>query len=210
MPEAGTLPASERALVALSAALATRDPQAVRGALQEAHGRVDGRAVEETMLQAHLFIGFPDVLEALTRWRELSRASPPSAAADDVDAWLPRGERVCAEVYGPNYGRLRENVCGLHPDLDHWMVHGGYGRVIGRPGLGLRVRELCIAALLAVWNAPRQLHSHLRGALNAGATAAEVDEAVAIACGHLDAARRADVLELWFSVRRRAARKGAA
>jgi 4-carboxymuconolactone decarboxylase len=62
------------------------------------------------------------------------------------------------------------------------MVEGGYGRVIGRPGLDLATRELCIAALLAVWGAPRQLHSHLRGALNAGASPDEVKESVEIAC----------------------------
>jgi alkylhydroperoxidase/carboxymuconolactone decarboxylase family protein YurZ len=88
----------------------------------------------------------------------------------------------CAEVYGSNYEKLRRNVESLHPDLDRWMVEGGYGRVIGRPGLDLATRELCIAALLVVWGAPRQLHSHLRGALNAGASTDELRESVEIAC----------------------------
>lgn len=73
------------------------------------------------------------------------------------------------------------------------MVEGGYGRVIGRPGLDLATRELCIAALLVVWDTPRQLHSHLRGALNTGAAAADLRRAVSIAAelADPDAARRA-------------------
>jgi 4-carboxymuconolactone decarboxylase len=85
------------------------------------------------------------------------------------------------------------------------MATGGYGRVIGRPGLDLVTRELCLAALLAVWNVPRQLHSHLRGALNVGATVEEVDAAMEIACGMLDAERAAEVRALWAEVRGKAA-----
>ncbi len=81
------------------------------------------------------------------------------------------------------------------------MVAGGYGRVIGRPGLALVVRELCIAALLAAWNAPRQLHSHLRGALNVGASAEEVDEAVEAACAVIAPERAGEVRALWARIR---------
>jgi 4-carboxymuconolactone decarboxylase len=108
---------------------------------------------------------------------------------------------VCATVYGSNYEKLRANVRSLHPDVDGWMVAGGYGRVIGRPGLDLVTRELCIAALLAVWNVPRQLHSHLRGSLNAGATAGQVDEAVEAACAFLDDDRAEEVRALWGAIR---------
>ena len=80
------------------------------------------------------------------------------------------------------------------------MVEGGYGRVIGRPGLDLATRELCIAALLAVWDSPRQLHSHLRGALNAGASVADVTRAMEIASRFLDPHPAGRVLELWDRV----------
>jgi 4-carboxymuconolactone decarboxylase len=51
---------------------------------------------------------------------------------------------------------------------------------------------------------PRQLHSHLRGALNAGASVAEVDEAVEVACAL--APDPAGVRSLWAEIRGRAAR----
>jgi 4-carboxymuconolactone decarboxylase len=196
--------ASRRALLRVAASLGTRDGDAVRAAMLEARDAADGRAVEEALLQSHLFIGFPDALNALGVWREVSGQAPPPASGEDPAEWEARGERVCAAVYGANYDKLRTNVRGLHPDFEGWMVAGGYGRVIGRPGLDLATRELCIATLLAVWNVPRQLHSHLRGSLNAGAAVAEVDEAVEIACGYLSADRAAGVRALWAEIRARA------
>lgn len=195
-------PARE-ALVALSAALATRDPATVRAATARAATEADPDAAEEVLLQAHLFVGFPDALAALALWREASGRPAPGPLGEGCDGWVGRGERVCAEVYGANYPRLRANVAAVHPEMDRWMVEGGYGRVIGRPGLDLATRELCIAALLAVWNTPRQLHSHLRGALSAGASPEEVDAAVEIACGFLDGAAAERVRGLWSEVRAR-------
>lgn len=196
MPEAS----GRAALVGVAASLATRDAGRIRAALHAA-ASADPLAVEEVLLQSHLFVGFPDALNAIALWRSVSGRPAPEAIREDPSTWEPRGERVCARVYGANYGKLRENVRGLHPDVDGWMVAGGYGRVIGRPGLDLATRELCIAALLAVWNVPRQLHSHLRGSLNAGASVAEVDEAVEIACGMISEERAAEVRALWGEIR---------
>ncbi|HYH82183.1 MAG TPA: carboxymuconolactone decarboxylase family protein [Longimicrobium sp.] len=201
MPDAAD--AGRRALLEVAAALGTRDPAAVRAALAVAE-RADAIAVEEVILQSHLFVGFPDALNALAAWRDLSGAPAPAGLGEDPAGWEARGERVCEAVYGRNYLKLRENVRGLHPDFEGWMVAGGYGRVIGRPGLDLATRELCIATLLAVWNVPRQLHSHLRGALNAGASVTEVDEAVEVACGRVDAGAAARVRALWGEIRAKA------
>jgi 4-carboxymuconolactone decarboxylase len=72
-------------------------------------------------------------------------------------------------VYGRFYPGLRRNVRALHPALDEWMVVEGYGKILGRPGLDLARRELCVVAACAATRQDRQLHSHLHGALNAGA-----------------------------------------
>jgi 4-carboxymuconolactone decarboxylase len=189
------------ALVRVAAALATRDAAVLRPTLQAAVREAEPGAVDEVLLQSHLFVGFPDALNAVALWRELSGTPPPAPGGEDPAGWTARGERVCAAVYAGNYHRLRENVRGLHPELDDWMVTGGYGRVIGRPALALATRELCIAALLAVWNVPRQLHSHLRGALNAGAPMGEVERAVEIACEYIPDARADAVRTLWQQIR---------
>lgn len=157
------------------------------------------------MLQSHLFVGFPDAIAAFTTWREVSGRPAPEPLCEAADIWAVRGEEVCATVYGSNYPRLRSNVAALHPEMDRWMVEGGYGRVIGRPGLDLVSRELGIVALLATWGAPRQLHSHLRGALNAGATTGQVDAALEIVCELLDGSRADAVRGLWAGIRERVA-----
>jgi 4-carboxymuconolactone decarboxylase len=190
----------DAALLRLSASLGTRDSAAIRAAM-EAAADADPVAVEEVLLQSHLFVGFPDALNALGLWREVSGRPASPSLGEDPGVWEARGEVVCATVYGSNYEKLRANVGSLHPDVDGWMATGGYGRVIGRPGLDLVTRELCIAALLAVWNVPRQLHSHLRGSLNAGASIEEVDEAVEAACGYLDHERAREVRALWGAIR---------
>lgn len=179
-------------LVRVSAAVAARDDGRLEDALRGASS-CHVHDVDEVLLQAHLFVGFPIAIEALMRWREVC-GQPPAAAVDEgAELWAARGAAVCERVYGANYPKLRANVRGVHPELDRWMVEGGYGRVIGRSGLDLATRELCVAALLVVWDSPRQLHSHLRGAINAGASPAELTAAVEIAAGYAtpDAAERA-------------------
>lgn len=200
MPESGSLDAAREALVRLAAALGTRRDDAIEDAIRRAAAGADPAAAEEVLLQSHLFVGFPLALEAMVLWREASGRSAPPGVDEGAALWEERGREVCARVYGANYAKLRRNVAGLHPDLDRWMVEGGYGRVIGRAGLDLATRELCIAALLATWNAPRQLHSHLRGALNAGAPPAHVTRAMEIACEFLDPPAAERVLELWEKV----------
>lgn len=180
----GELDAGRAALVRVSVSIAARDEALLDGAMRAAAAAAPPGEVEEVLLQAHLFVGYPIALEALTRWREVCGRPAPRATEDDPRIWAARGPAVCQAVYGRNYAKLRANVTAIHPDVDRWMVEDGYGRVIGRPGLDLVTRELCIAALLVVWDAPRQLHSHMRGALNAGASADQLTAAVDIASRH--------------------------
>jgi 4-carboxymuconolactone decarboxylase len=81
------------------------------------------------------------------------------------------------------------------------MLEHGYGRVIGRGGPSLAERELINVALLAVWRVPRQLHSHLRGALNAGAAVAEVEMALEVAADAMSLGDADEVQALWRQVR---------
>jgi 4-carboxymuconolactone decarboxylase len=128
--------------------------------------------VEELVLQSYLFCGFPRALNAAREWRRVSqRAAPETDEAEDFalsGEWLARGEQTCSAVYGSMYEKLRLNVRDLHPALDTWMVVDGYGKVLARPGLDLPRRELCIVAACVAMGQDRQLHSHMRGAINVG------------------------------------------
>lgn len=186
----GPLSPEVRALVRLSGALASRDPEVLGRTLEEAARRAAPGKVEEALVQSYLFLGFPAALNGLAEWRRIrgegaggggGEGEEPAGPARDPmgpEGWETRGEEVCRRVYGDRYDALRENIGALHPDLDRWMVLEGYGKVLGRPGLTLPVRELCIVGLLAVLDAPVQLHSHLRGALRVGAGADEVEAAL--------------------------------
>lgn len=194
--------AEHRALIALSAALAARDPEGLEGALDGAAAAADGEAAEEVLLQSYLFLGYPVALNALARWREVS-GRDPGPPSHDRAGWQDRGRRVCSAVYGGQYDGLRANVRRLHPDMERWMVEEGYGKVLGRPGLPLVDRELCIVALLAVLDVPRQLHSHLRGALNVGASVEAVEETLEVAEGYSEAAAAERARRTWETVRAR-------
>lgn len=195
-----------RALVRVSAALAAGDRSALADRLREAARLAPAGQVEEALLQSHLFVGYPAMLQALGAWRDIVPADPP-AGDDDPASWYERGVRVCARVYGGQYERLRANVLALHPALERWMVADGYGRVLGRPGLDLDTRELCIVALLCAQDAPAQLYAHLRGALNAGAAPADVGAAVAEATAAILPERAAAAEAVWQTVRARRTRR---
>lgn len=199
------LPARLRALVRLSGAVALgREPE-LAAALEEACEHGIAAEVEEALVQSHLFVGFPAALNALARWRELSGRPPAEASGDDPRTRAERGEKICRRVYGDQYGSLRKNISGLHPDLDRWMVEDGYGKVLARPGLSLQDRELCVTALLAVQGARAQLHSHLRGALRVGASPDAVHAALEAVASLMDAETGSRAWQTWERVRRRQA-----
>lgn len=196
-----------RALVLACAALAAGDAERLEAALKSALAVADPLAVEEALLQSYLFLGYPAALRALGVWRRVSgRAAPPPR--DDAAEWRSRGESTCARVYGGQYERLRSNIAALHPDMEQWMITEGYGKVIGRPGLDLAVRELCIVALLAPQDAAPQQYSHLRGALNAGATREDVEETLELVEPLLGAERAGVVRAQWVAVLARIAQAG--
>lgn len=174
------------ALVRVAAAHASRDEEALRRSLIAARAAAGPAAVEEVLLQAYLFLGFPAAIWAFGVWRAVggtadgegpvSPGEPSSAPL--AEEWERAGEEVCRRVYAENYEKLRRNVRALHGELDRWMIQEGYGKVLSRPALDLVTRELCVVAALAVTSWEPQLHSHMRGALNAGALPPEVEAAL--------------------------------
>ena len=173
-----SLDADTRLLVRLSAAITGADEPLTRRVIDEMVGAVGPELVDEVILQSYLFAGFPRTLNAARMWRTASGIPAPpaddSASSLHLAEWEKRGEETCGIVYGEFYAMLRRNVRELHPALDSWMITDGYGKVLSRPGLDLKRRELCIVAACAAAGQQRQLHSHLHGALNSGASAFEV------------------------------------
>jgi len=110
---------------------------------------------------------------------------------------------VCREVYGRAYHKLLVNLRALHPALEDLVLVDAYGKVIGRPGLDLKRRELCTVATTAVLGTAEQLHSHLRGALNTGAEPKEIEAVLSLIEGDLDDEQRRIANQQWLDVKRR-------
>ena len=206
MSKQDSLDPQTRALVRFAAAIA----QGYEPELRERVGplrssQVPAVWVEELLLQSVLMVGYPRALIAFTVWRKFSGVEAPAADQDGdygrASEWTRRGEELCAGVYGENYGKLRESVRALHPAIDAWMITEGYGRTLARAGLDLKLRELCTVAQTAVLEAPRQLHSHLRGALNAGASFGQIEGALSIVNPLLSFDQWKKVKQLWRTVR---------
>ena len=172
------LDAATRQLVRVAAIVAAGTEGEIRDALAVAKSEVAVIWIEELLLQTYLFAGFPRALNAFREWRRHVPVAESSAPAIDPREWEARGRETCRAVYGRMYDKLRQNIDGLHPALDSWMIVEGYGKVLSRPGLDLPRRELCIVAACVASGQERQLHSHLHGALNVGVPAAVVRESL--------------------------------
>ncbi len=176
------LTAAQRALVTLSAAIASADAASVEresGAAVEAG--LPPPALYETILQSYLFVGFPRAIEALFAARstlERTGAIPKNAAPVDTGAWQRDGESLCRRVYGRNYEKLMETMRSLSPDLTSSMILEGYGKTLSRPALGAVDREYAVIAILTVTRMWRQLRSHAIGAVHVGGTRAGVRETI--------------------------------
>lgn len=198
-----------RMLVRVAAAIATGDDARLRERMRVAKAAAVPVAwMEELLLQSLLNVGYPLTLVAFGIWREIAGPLPVAEAGEplshaDWERWAQRGAEACARVYGRTYHKLLLNLRSLHPGLEALVVVDAYGKVLGRPGLDAKRRELCTLAAIAMLDAPRQLHAHLRGALNTGSTKQEVDEVLALVEDDLGAERALAVWELWADVRGR-------
>lgn len=139
--------------------------------------------VLEILLQAHLFAGFPRAIEALDRWHRIARTDTESARASAPHdlPWDDRrtlGEALFRRIYDQHANRVLRQLELLGGPLRDWILEHAYGRVLARPGVPPLERELAAVTALLVTNCPKQLASHMRGALRCGASRDEVRGAI--------------------------------
>ena len=197
------------ALVRIAAATATGDETKLRDRMVAARAvHVPPQWVDELLLQSFLNVGYPLALVAFGVWRGVAGPVLESEKGEPIahpewERWTKRGVAACAEVYGRTYHKLMLNLGSLHPAIEPLVVVDAYGKILGRPGLDAKRRELCTLAAIAMQNAPVQLHAHLRGALNTGSTREDVDEVIAIVEVDLTKERALKLWEMWADVRER-------
>ncbi len=173
-------------LAAAAAARGRRD--ALRAALRVVRRRsLDPEKLREVLLQTYLFAGYPRAINALA---ELAALGPEPAVLPTLDldhdrgqdaVWRARGEALCRRVYGGAYDRLLATMTRISPELGRWMVVEGYGKVLSRPVLDARTRELAAVAALMTLDVPDQLRAHFRGSFLCGANRADIEGVLAVA-----------------------------
>ncbi len=195
-------------LVRVAMAVSRGDESSTRDRMQAARGAgVPALWMEELLLQSFLNVGYPLTLAAFAIWRDVAGPTPAEGGESllhgEHGRWAKRGEARCAEVYGRTYHKLLLNLRALHPAVESLVIVDAYGKILGRPGLDSARRELCTLAAIAMLQAPRQLHAHLRGALNLGWSKEDVDAVLVLAEQELGSQRALKLWEQWADVRER-------
>jgi 4-carboxymuconolactone decarboxylase len=137
--------------------------------------KIQNSKLYEVLLQNYLFAGYPSAIISLKILNKHIR-STGKTTSDDMNLYhfKDRGEKNCKAIYGNKYEKLIANVKSFSPELAEWLVLEGYGKVLGREGLSLKERELCIVSVLTALKFEDQLYSHISGALRVGATSNDI------------------------------------
>lgn len=125
--------------------------------------KISQTKIYETLLQTYLFAGFPSALISLKIASEIF--SFENFKYKFVKSSKKTGIKNCKKVYGSKFDRLIKNVKEFSPELSEWLITEGYGKVLGRSGLSLKEREMCIVAILCSMKYESQLYSHINGAI---------------------------------------------
>ncbi len=141
--------------------------------------KISNKKLYEALLQNYLFAGYPSAIISL---KILSKnfSLKSNNSSDDMNLYhfKERGEKNCIKIYGNKYSKLISNVKSFSPELSKWLVLEGYGKVLGRKGLSLKERELCIVSVLTALKFEDQLYSHINGAIRVGASFTDVEKVI--------------------------------
>lgn len=168
--------------------------KATRAALVRAlRAGIEPARAREAIRMVHLFGGFPRTLNALEALAEAQRATgvrdTRRPSPDRVRA--ARGNAAFSKIYSTQTAAVRAWLVKLDPLVASWIAGHAYARVLARPELTLRERELLAVAALAATAQEKQLVSHALGARRAGATPAEIRHALARGLRAADDANKA-------------------
>lgn len=90
-----------------------------------------------------------------------------------------KGRKMFLDLSGHEGEKLLEALRNASPDLEKITMEFPFGNIYQREGLNIKQRELItIAALTILGNAAPQLKIHVRMALTAGCTKAEITETI--------------------------------
>ena len=104
-----------------------------------------------------------------------------------MDAQFDKGLATRKQVMGEDFvTKALGNVTDFTKPLQQHITRAAWGDVWQREGLDLKTRSLITVAMLTALGKQHELKGHVRGALNNGATVAEIQEVLlhaTIYCG---------------------------
>ena len=106
-----------------------------------------------------------------------------TSASKDFEKGLATRKHVMGEDFVAN---AFANATEFTMPMQEYITRNAWGDVWQRPGLDMKTRSLVTVALLAALGKQHELKGHVRGALNNGATAQEIQEVLlhtSIYCG---------------------------
>lgn len=192
LPQApATLSPHLRTILLATGHVAAGDASAVVAAFSHLPSDHHAKAYELALVQTAPLVGVPRVLHSAAALQTAgiimgSSSTSPSLSSSlsnnqiTSSQQLENGQAVFDVVYGRNAQRVRQRLQTMHPMIQHWVLQHVYGALLARTGqsvanVTLRERELAVVAALCTDPVANvQLASHLRGAINAGASREEV------------------------------------
>ncbi|AEV15581.1 Gamma-carboxymuconolactone decarboxylase [Thermus sp. CCB_US3_UF1] len=81
-------------------------------------------------------------------------------------------------IWGEKREAIEASLREVDEDLFRYIRDFAYEEVLARPGLDLKTRELLAITALIALGSPKELATHLEGALRVGAREEEVREAI--------------------------------
>ena len=104
-----------------------------------------------------------------------------------MDDQFDKGLAMRKQVMGEDFvARAFGNATAFTQPIQQYITRNAWGDVRQRPGLDLKTRSLITVAMLTALGRQHELKGHVRGALNNGATEAEIQEVLlhaSIYCG---------------------------
>jgi 4-carboxymuconolactone decarboxylase len=126
----------------------------------------------------------PSLVEGDLDLRGFEKQSPPGETRTEPDKGgrFERGRAILRRIGGQDFEGPVNRLAQVSPDLARFTVEYPYGDVLSRPGLDLRVRQICtISSLIAQGSVQPQLKFHMNGLLNVGGQPQDLVEIMFVA-----------------------------
>lgn len=105
------------------------------------------------------------------------QSTPESSKASPSDAAYAQSMATRRQVMGDAFvDAALANATPFTAPIQEHITRAAWGDVWQRPGLDLKTRSLITVAMLTALGKQNELKGHVRGALNNGATVAELQE----------------------------------